>query len=152
MCRRIAEGTRWQKCGHFQRHMVIAIMDCNSSHCERSYLHLKDCRDARCIKNYGPDVQKIVDTVDDDCFACRAAAARQVPGWIMYSCIVHRCADVQLGQTILIQICWLANRFNLSVDMMYLLLSCLCVLRSAVRHPSAWTSDLVRAMAEMVTV
>ncbi|KAF9651604.1 hypothetical protein BDM02DRAFT_3178654 [Thelephora ganbajun] len=80
MCRRIAEGTRWAKCGHFQRHMIIAIMDCNSHHCEKSVLHSKSCRDhSRCIRNYGPEVQKDIDVVNDYCFACRAAAARQVP-------------------------------------------------------------------------
>lgn len=30
-------------------------------------------------QHYGPEVQKIVDTVDNDCFACRAAAARSPP-------------------------------------------------------------------------
>ncbi|KAL4247907.1 TAZ-type domain-containing protein [Abortiporus biennis] len=79
MCRRIAEGTRWKKCGHFQRHLVVAIMDCNSSRCERSYLHSKSCRDQACQKNFGPDVQKDIDTVNDDCFQCRAAAARKLP-------------------------------------------------------------------------
>ncbi|GJE92587.1 hypothetical protein PsYK624_087420 [Phanerochaete sordida] len=79
MCRRIAEGTRWSKCGHFQRHMVAAIMDCDSPKCERSLKHHKGCRDATCIKNFGPDIQRDVDTVNDDCFQCRAAAARTVP-------------------------------------------------------------------------
>ncbi|KAI0642848.1 hypothetical protein C8Q79DRAFT_1002679 [Trametes meyenii] len=79
MCRRIAEGTRWSKCGHFQRHLVVAIMDCNSPKCERSYLHPRGCRDTQCIKNFGPEVQKDVDTVKDECFQCRAAAARRLP-------------------------------------------------------------------------
>ena len=35
---------------HFQRHLVVAIMDCNSHKCERSYLHPKGCRDPACIK------------------------------------------------------------------------------------------------------
>lgn len=30
-------------------------------------------------QHYGPEVQKVVDTVDNDCFACRAAAARSPP-------------------------------------------------------------------------
>ena len=30
-------------------------------------------------QHYGPEVQKVVDTVDDDCFVCRAAAARSPP-------------------------------------------------------------------------
>ncbi|KAL6300659.1 hypothetical protein BKA93DRAFT_800626 [Sparassis latifolia] len=54
-------------------------MDCNSSHCERSILHPKHCREPTCLKNYGPDVQKDIDTVKDDCFQCRAAAARTPP-------------------------------------------------------------------------
>ncbi|EIM90291.1 uncharacterized protein STEHIDRAFT_119321 [Stereum hirsutum FP-91666 SS1] len=77
MCRRIAEGTKWARCGHFQRHLVVAIMDCNASHCERSVLHPKGCRDSSCIRDYGADVQKVIDTVNDDCFQCRAAAARR---------------------------------------------------------------------------
>ncbi|KAF9258394.1 hypothetical protein L218DRAFT_732357 [Marasmius fiardii PR-910] len=76
MCRQIAEGTRWKKCGHFQRHLVIAILDCNSSRCERSYLHTRECRQPTCIKNYGPEIQKDVDNVDEFCFACRAAQER----------------------------------------------------------------------------
>ncbi|KAI0311822.1 hypothetical protein OF83DRAFT_718208 [Amylostereum chailletii] len=79
MCRRIAEGTRWERCGHFQRHMIIAIMDCNSSRCEYSILHRKACRDPGCVKQYGQEVQKVIDTVNDDCYACRAAAARKPP-------------------------------------------------------------------------
>ena len=36
---------------HFQRHMILAIMDCNSSHCEKSIQHTKGCRDhSRCIQ------------------------------------------------------------------------------------------------------
>ena len=31
------------------------------------------------VQNFGPDIQKDVDTVKDDCFQCRAAAARKVP-------------------------------------------------------------------------
>jgi len=85
---------------HFQRHLVVAIMDCNSSRCEYSIFHQKGCRDPGCLKvrssysalswsqtffcstpgqHYGPEVQKVVDTVDNDCFACRAAAARSPP-------------------------------------------------------------------------
>ncbi|OBZ71345.1 hypothetical protein A0H81_08893 [Grifola frondosa] len=54
-------------------------MDCNSSKCERSYLHPKSCRDPHCIKNFGPDVEKDIDTVKDECFQCRATAARRLP-------------------------------------------------------------------------
>ncbi|KAA1472327.1 hypothetical protein DENSPDRAFT_838565 [Dentipellis sp. KUC8613] len=124
-----SEGTRWARCGvrlsssflhfipkltlpqHFQRHMVVAIMDCNSSRCEWSILHPKGCRQPNCIKvrsvsllpilprlpslplpfppharsdgrrrqTYGPEVQKDIDTVNDECFSCRAAAARRPP-------------------------------------------------------------------------
>ncbi|KAH7913369.1 hypothetical protein BJ138DRAFT_1146290 [Hygrophoropsis aurantiaca] len=77
MCRQIAEGTRWTRCMHFQRHMVVAIMDCNSSRCERSYLHPPTCRQPNCIKNFDTEVQKDIDRVDEYCFACRAAMNRR---------------------------------------------------------------------------
>ncbi|RDB15182.1 hypothetical protein Hypma_004811 [Hypsizygus marmoreus] len=79
MCRRIAEGTRWTRCGHFQRHMIIAIMDCNSYRCERSYFHPPECRPphCRCINVYGEELQKDIDSVDDYCWACRAAQQRE---------------------------------------------------------------------------
>ncbi|KAI0050830.1 hypothetical protein FA95DRAFT_1555329 [Auriscalpium vulgare] len=76
MCRRIAEGTRWARCGHYQRHMIVAIVDCNSSRCEKSYLHPKHCQQPNCTRNFGPEVQKDIDTVDEFCFACRAAVQR----------------------------------------------------------------------------
>src|SRR6266702_3862453 len=67
----LSEGTRWSRCGvrllcllcafsphdylflfyqHFQRHLVVAIMDCNSSKCEYSIFHQKGCRDPGCLK------------------------------------------------------------------------------------------------------
>ncbi|KAF9559721.1 hypothetical protein CPC08DRAFT_736071 [Agrocybe pediades] len=76
MCRRIAEGTRWSKCGHFQRHIVTTIIDCTAINCERSYYHPKDCRLRTCINQFGPEIQQDVDTVDEYCFACRAAQAK----------------------------------------------------------------------------
>ncbi|KAF9465784.1 hypothetical protein BDZ94DRAFT_304248 [Collybia nuda] len=78
MCRRIAEGTRWTRCGHFQRHLVIAIMDCNSYRCSLSYFHPPECRstNCHCIKTYGDEVHKDIDKVDEYCFACRAAQDR----------------------------------------------------------------------------
>jgi hypothetical protein len=44
------EGIRWNRCGHFQRSMVVAIFDCNSHRCERSIRHPKtcDCKAAGC--------------------------------------------------------------------------------------------------------
>ncbi|TFK22013.1 hypothetical protein FA15DRAFT_644744 [Coprinopsis marcescibilis] len=76
MCQQLAEGTRWSKCGHFQRHLVVAIYDCNSSRCEKSYRHPRECRERTCRQLYGAEVQKDIDTVDEYCFACRAAQAR----------------------------------------------------------------------------
>jgi hypothetical protein len=35
---------------HFQRHMVIAIVDCNFAGCERSIRHPRNCRQPTCIK------------------------------------------------------------------------------------------------------
>lgn len=35
---------------HFQRHGIAAIMDCNSSHCERSIQHPRNCKDPGCQK------------------------------------------------------------------------------------------------------
>ncbi|KAF8223923.1 hypothetical protein L208DRAFT_1314551 [Tricholoma matsutake] len=72
-----SEGTRWKRCGHFQRHLVVAIMDCNSIRCERSYFHPRDCRNPGCLKNFGDEVEKDIDSVDDFCWACRAAQERQ---------------------------------------------------------------------------
>jgi len=76
MCKRIAQGTRWKRCGHFQRHLVIAIVDCNSKHCERSIYHPRQCRELTCVKNFGREIEEDVDAVDDFCFACRAAQAK----------------------------------------------------------------------------
>ncbi|KAF6759195.1 hypothetical protein DFP72DRAFT_150035 [Ephemerocybe angulata] len=76
MCQRIAEGTRWTTCGHFQRHLVKAIVDCQSSRCENSYRHTPGCRDHRCIKTFAQEIQMDIDSVDEYCFACRAAQAR----------------------------------------------------------------------------
>ncbi|KAF8340818.1 hypothetical protein F5887DRAFT_440554 [Amanita rubescens] len=78
MCQQIAQGTRWAKCGHFQRHLVIAIVDCNSSLCEKSYRHQRGCRSRDCLKCFGPEIQQNVDKVDEFCFACRAAQARAI--------------------------------------------------------------------------
>ncbi|KAF8875659.1 hypothetical protein BD779DRAFT_1563104 [Infundibulicybe gibba] len=50
MCKRIADGTRWTRCGHFQRHLVVAILDCNSSRCEQSYIHPPTCHSQNCVK------------------------------------------------------------------------------------------------------
>ena len=87
---------------HFQRHGILAIMDCEQKNCERSIRHPTGCHERTCesvspflqkqmqtsdrscswrracrpIQNWGPEVQKDIDTVNDDCFACRAKAAR----------------------------------------------------------------------------
>ncbi|TRM62044.1 hypothetical protein BD626DRAFT_558256 [Schizophyllum amplum] len=66
MCQQIAEGTRWTRCGHFQRHLVVAIVDCNTMR----------CRESSCARNFGPEIQKDIDAVDEYCFACRAAQAK----------------------------------------------------------------------------
>ncbi|KZT22816.1 hypothetical protein NEOLEDRAFT_1137366 [Neolentinus lepideus HHB14362 ss-1] len=120
MCQQVAEGTRWTKCGvhigslrcvdrevltgslrvlkHFQRHLVVAIMDCSSTRCERSLRHPPNCRSTNCIRvrvlfrchwylptsdpissyqNFGTEVQKDIDSVDEYCWVCRAAAAKR---------------------------------------------------------------------------
>lgn len=77
---------------HFQRHLVIAIEDCNSTRCERSYRHPRGCRQPNCTKvgrvsrtvlpivkptqNFGPEIQRSIDDVDEICFQCRTARAR----------------------------------------------------------------------------
>ncbi|KAF9524124.1 hypothetical protein CPB83DRAFT_746460, partial [Crepidotus variabilis] len=71
-----SEGTRWSRCNHFQRHMVVAILDCNTTHCERSCFHPRECRNGTCWKVYGNEIQRDIDTVDEYCFACRAAQAK----------------------------------------------------------------------------
>ncbi|KAJ7192890.1 hypothetical protein GGX14DRAFT_537681 [Mycena pura] len=80
MCQRIAEGTRWTRCGHFQRHLVVAIVDCNTRHCERSVYHKRGCRLPTCARNYGPEIQRDVDAVDDFCWVCKAAVERAARG------------------------------------------------------------------------
>ncbi|KAJ6620113.1 hypothetical protein B0H10DRAFT_1792522, partial [Mycena sp. CBHHK59/15] len=68
-----SQGTRWSRCVHFQRHLVTAILDCNSSRCERSYQYPPNCRLPTCLRNFGGEIQQDIDTVADYCFACRAA-------------------------------------------------------------------------------
>ncbi|KAF8184186.1 hypothetical protein BJ912DRAFT_1032002 [Pholiota molesta] len=76
MCQQIAQGTRWGKCGHFQRHLVIAVLDCNTLRCERSCHHPPTCRSRTCATTFGQEIQRDVDFVDEYCFACRAAQAK----------------------------------------------------------------------------
>ncbi|KAK0460071.1 uncharacterized protein EV420DRAFT_1619997 [Desarmillaria tabescens] len=78
MCQRMADGTRWLKCMHFQRHMITAIVDCNSRRCTRSLRHPRECRQPTClqVRNFGEEIQRDIDKVDEYCFACRAAQAR----------------------------------------------------------------------------
>ncbi|KAJ7658295.1 hypothetical protein DFH06DRAFT_990493, partial [Mycena polygramma] len=71
-----SQGTRWSRCGHFQRHLVTAIVDCNSIRCERSLQHPPHCRLPTCTKASFREIQQDIDTVDDYCFACRAAQDR----------------------------------------------------------------------------
>ncbi|KAF9034351.1 hypothetical protein BJ165DRAFT_1307284, partial [Panaeolus papilionaceus] len=71
-----SEGTRWNRCGHFQRHLVVAILDCNCPNCERSISHPRTCRQPTCYQTFGQEIQRDVDRVDEFCFACRAAQAR----------------------------------------------------------------------------
>ena len=35
---------------HFQRHLVVAIVDCNTTHCERSVYHPRGCRATTCAR------------------------------------------------------------------------------------------------------
>ncbi|EIN12282.1 hypothetical protein PUNSTDRAFT_96939 [Punctularia strigosozonata HHB-11173 SS5] len=77
MCRQISEGTRWTTCGHFQRHLVVAIMDCSRSNCTKSIRHPTACRAPTCIQNFGPEVQKDIDAVDELCWACKSAIERE---------------------------------------------------------------------------
>ncbi|TFL01187.1 hypothetical protein BDV98DRAFT_507850 [Pterulicium gracile] len=74
------DGTRWARCGHFQRHMINAIVDCSSSRCTKSLRHPRTCQDPHCIQIFGDEIQNDIDTVDEYCWACRSAlerAARQ---------------------------------------------------------------------------
>ncbi|KAJ7195952.1 hypothetical protein GGX14DRAFT_674212, partial [Mycena pura] len=97
MCQRMAQGTRWSRCGHFQRHLITAIVDCSSSHCEKSLQHPRNCRLTSCTRaslrrthitdqsipppqNFGEEIQEDVDTVDEYCWACRAAQERIARG------------------------------------------------------------------------
>ncbi|KAF9234686.1 hypothetical protein BU15DRAFT_52285, partial [Melanogaster broomeanus] len=72
-----SQGTVWLKCGHFQRHLVIAIEDCNSNRCQKSYRHPPNCRQPNCTENFGPEIQQSVDNVDEFCFQCRTAMSRR---------------------------------------------------------------------------
>ncbi|KNZ80310.1 hypothetical protein J132_06380, partial [Termitomyces sp. J132] len=60
---------------HFQRHMIVAIMDCNSYRCSLSHFHPPECRppSCRCYNVYGEQIEQDVDTVDEYCFQCRLA-------------------------------------------------------------------------------
>jgi hypothetical protein len=88
--RRNSQGTRWSRCGvsalplprhifltilqqHFQRHLVTAILDCNSSRCERSYQHPPNCRLPTCRK---VSFCSIVIQNPDHCAALRILVAK----------------------------------------------------------------------------
>ena len=74
--------------------MIIAIVDCNTTRCERSVYHPKDCRLPTCEKvrrsprvqlslilsltqNFGEEIQQDVDSVADFC-KVRAAAIQKM--------------------------------------------------------------------------
>ncbi|KAJ7686980.1 hypothetical protein B0H14DRAFT_2403706, partial [Mycena olivaceomarginata] len=75
-----SDGTRWTRCGHFQRHLVTHIVDCERTNCERSLLHPRGCRASTCAKNFGPQIENDVDKVDEHCYRCRAAEERRRRG------------------------------------------------------------------------
>ncbi|KAG8214814.1 hypothetical protein J3R82DRAFT_9960, partial [Butyriboletus roseoflavus] len=62
---------------HFQRHLVVAIMDCDSARCERSYRHPPNCRHPNCTKNFGDEIQRSIDDVNEFCFQCRMAMSQR---------------------------------------------------------------------------
>ncbi|KAJ7245335.1 hypothetical protein C8J57DRAFT_1438339 [Mycena rebaudengoi] len=69
-----------QQMAIFNATLVVAILDCNTTRCERSVYHPPGCRLPTCAKNYGREIQKDVDRVDEFCFACRAAQERAARG------------------------------------------------------------------------
>ncbi|KII90532.1 hypothetical protein PLICRDRAFT_39099 [Plicaturopsis crispa FD-325 SS-3] len=71
MCQRVAEGTRWLKCGHFQRHDIVLIKDCFSTRCSKSIQHPKGCQDRACIPDWGPQIERSIHTPDEFCVNCR---------------------------------------------------------------------------------
>ena len=63
-----------------QRALTSALFFRSSFRCSRSLCRARiPHRVSALVQNFGPDIQKDVDTVKDDCFQCRAAAARKVP-------------------------------------------------------------------------
>ncbi|KAJ7049347.1 hypothetical protein C8F01DRAFT_1002506, partial [Mycena amicta] len=77
------DGTRWTRCGHFQRHFITAIQDCMSRNCAKSQMHSPSCRRTTCVRNFGPDVENDVDSVDDLCWACKSALDRAARGVVI---------------------------------------------------------------------
>ncbi|KAF7291278.1 hypothetical protein MIND_01271600 [Mycena indigotica] len=66
---------------HFQRHLIVAIVDCDRRDCENSQRHRRPCANhTRCIKNFGEQIDRDVDAVDDFCWVCKAAADRRARG------------------------------------------------------------------------
>ncbi|KAJ7616040.1 hypothetical protein FB45DRAFT_935153 [Roridomyces roridus] len=78
MCQRIAQGTRWARCGHFQRHFIRGIVDCASYRCSNSVKHPDSCirPNCHCIRDWSAEIQEDIDTADDYCWACRSARER----------------------------------------------------------------------------
>ncbi|PAV15565.1 hypothetical protein PNOK_0842300 [Pyrrhoderma noxium] len=74
MCRYIADGRSYQKCGHFVRLHVVAMLDCGSRACERSIQHPSTCKSTNCTSNLGPEIQRPVVTYDEYCWHCQSTA------------------------------------------------------------------------------
>ena len=60
---------------HFQRHGIVAIMDCDSSHCERSIRHPKGCRNSQCQpvspRELRASANSLTHAVPEHSFPCR---------------------------------------------------------------------------------
>lgn len=76
MCRRIAQGRRFSRCGHFLRLNVSAVVDCQNRMCEHSICHPKTCKRDTCIRNFGPDIEEDIQIMDDHCWPCNYAASQ----------------------------------------------------------------------------
>ncbi|KZT36428.1 hypothetical protein SISSUDRAFT_976242, partial [Sistotremastrum suecicum HHB10207 ss-3] len=57
-------------CQHFVRFYIHGIMDCEMSNCTKSIRHPKNCHKDSCIQNWGPEIQRIYETIPEGCHAC----------------------------------------------------------------------------------